>query len=74
MLNNVAEANDYYFVALFITDIINRGSYVLYSNRAEDTLRKVYKNENLIQGTFLKDIVSRKKQILPGIILELGEN
>ena len=74
LLNNVAEANDYYFVALFITDIINKGSYVLYSSRAEDILRKVYKNEKLTQGTFLKNVVSRKKQILPGIMLEMGEN
>lgn len=73
LLNNVASANDYYFVAFFITDIINQGSYVLYSNRAENVLRKVYKNEDLTQGTFLKGIVSRKKQILPGIMLEMGE-
>ena len=74
LLNSVAEANDYYLVALFITDIIHKGSYVLYSNRAENVLRKVYKDEKLTQGTFLKGVVSRKKQILPGIMLEMGEN
>ena len=74
LLNSVAEANNYYFVALFITDIINKGSYVLYSDRAEDILRKVYKNNNLTQGTFLKDVVSRKKQILPDIMLEMEGN
>jgi len=71
LLNNVAGANNYYFVAFFITDIINNGSYVLYSNRAEKILRKVYKNENLTQGTFLENVISRKKQILPGIMLEM---
>ena len=60
-------------MALFITDIINNGSYVLYSNRAEDILRKVYKKEELTQGTFLENVVSRKKQILPGIMLEMGD-
>lgn len=74
LLNNVADANDYYFVALFVADIINNGSYVLYSTRAEDILRNVYKNKELTQGTFLKDIISRKKQILPGIMLEMGED
>lgn len=74
LLNEVAEANDYYLVALFVTDIINNGSYVIYSNRAEDILRKVYKNEKLTQGTFLNGIVSRKKQILPGIMLEMENN
>ena len=74
LLNNVSEGNDYYFVALFITDIIHKGSYVLYSKRAEDILRKVYKNEKLTQGTFLEGVVSRKKQILPGIMLEMEES
>lgn len=73
LLNSVAEANDYYLVALFVTDIIKKGSYVLYSSRAEDILRRVYKNDQLTQGTFLKNVVSRKKQILPGIMLEMGE-
>lgn len=74
LLNEVAEGNDYYLVALFITDIINNGSYVLYSSRAEDILRKVYKNKDLTQGTFLNGIVSRKKQILPGIMLEMEQD
>ena len=71
LLNSVAEGNDYYFVALFITDIISNGSYVLYSSRAEDVLRRVYKDENLSQGAFLENVVSRKKQILPNIMLEM---
>lgn len=74
LLNEVAEGNDYYLVALFITDIINNGSYVLYSSRAEDILRKVYKNKDLTQGTFLSGVVSRKKQILPGIMLEMEQD
>lgn len=73
LLNQVADGEDYYFVALFVTDIIKKGSYVLYSKRAEDILKNVYKQENLTQGTFLEGVVSRKKQILPGIMLEMGE-
>lgn len=71
LLNDVAEGNGYYFVCLFITDVINKGSYVLYSRRAEEILRRVYKMEDLTQATFLKDVVSRKKQILPGIMLDM---
>ena len=73
LLNETAEGNGYYFVALFITDIIKKGSYVLYSNRAEDVLRGAYNNENLTEGTFLKGVVSRKKQVLPEIMLEMGQ-
>jgi manganese-dependent inorganic pyrophosphatase len=71
LLNEVAEANNYYLVALFVTDIINNGSYAIYSNRAEDILRKVYNNKDLKEGTFLPGVVSRKKQILPGIMTEM---
>ena len=71
LVNEVADANDYYLVCLFVTDIINKGSYVIYSRRAEDILRRVYKNEELTQGMFLEGVVSRKKQILPGIMLEM---
>ena len=73
LLNQVADGEDYYFVALFVTDIIKKGSYVLYSKKAENILRNVYKREDLTQGTFLEGVVSRKKQILPGIMLEMGE-
>ena len=71
LLNSVAEANNYFFVALFITDIINNGSYVLYSTRAGEVLKKVYKNVEVEQGAFLENVVSRKKQILPNIMLEM---
>ena len=71
LLNSVAEANNYFFVALFITDIINNGSYVLYSTRAGEVLKKAYKNVEIEQGAFLENVVSRKKQILPNIMLEL---
>lgn len=73
LLNDVSENNDYYFVALFITDIINKGSYVLYSDRALSVLERVYKDKKVEQGVFLEGVVSRKKQILPGIMIEMGE-
>ena len=71
LLNNTADNEGYYFVALFITDIIAKGSYVIYSTNAEDILKKVYQKEKLKEGTFLKGVVSRKQQILPGIMLEM---
>lgn len=71
LLNNVAKNNDYRFVALFITDIIGNGSYVIYSEAAEITLRKAFKNPELTQGDFIDNVVSRKKQILPNLMLEL---
>ena len=73
LLNSVAEANGYYFVVLYITDIIKQGSYVLYSDRAGEVLKKAYNMEELEEGSFLAGYVSRKKQMLPGIMLEMGQ-
>ena len=58
---------------MIITDIINKGSYVLYSDRALSVLEMVYKDKKIEQGIFLEGVVSRKKQILPGIMIEMGE-
>ncbi|MBQ6494756.1 MAG: putative manganese-dependent inorganic diphosphatase [Bacilli bacterium] len=74
LLNNIEEGSNYYFVILFVTDIIKQGSYVIYSKRAENILKKVYNNDELKQGTFLKGIISRKMQIVPGIMLEMESN
>ena len=73
LLNKVSNTNDYYLVCLFVTDIIKGGSYVLYSDRAYDILKRAFKNESLEQGSFLEGVVSRKKQILPVIMFEMGE-
>ena len=73
LLEQVCKNNDYYLVAFFITDVIRGGSYVLYSSKAYDILKNVFKRDDLCQGMFLEGIISRKKQILPGILMEMGE-
>lgn len=74
LLNNVASINGYYFVAFFVTDVINGGSYVLSSDRGIEILKRVYKDDSLTNGTFLSGVVSRKSQILPGIMVEMGDS
>ena len=63
-LDEVAEANNYSLVALYITDIIENGSYVIYNRKAKDLMDLAYRKE-MEEGTYLKDVVSRKKQVLP---------
>lgn len=65
LLNKTCEYNDYLYVCLFVTDILKNGTYVLYSDRAKESLEIGYGIKDFKQGTFLKDVVSRKKQILP---------
>lgn len=71
LLNTISEKNNYLFVCLFITNILDNGTYVLYSDRAKDILSSAFDIENIEEGVFLKNIVSRKKQILPKLLNDM---
>ena len=68
ILNKSAMENDYYIVALFVTDILKNGSYILYNSSSENILDNIFNIENIYQGYFLKKCISRKKQIIPFIM------
>lgn len=68
LLNRVSETNDYFFVALFVTDILKNGSYVIYSDRASEILASAFNLKEIKQLSYLDKVVSRKKQILPTIM------
>ncbi len=57
--------NHYIFV---VTDIIDNGSYFLYDNSSIELIKKAFKNPKMTYTTFVKNSVSRKKQIVPMII------
>ncbi len=63
---------NYDVIALFITDIINNGSYVYYNKKAEEILKKSFQLEEIYQGIFLPNCISRKKQIIPNIMKIMG--
>lgn len=67
LINNLAKNNDYYIVALFVTDILTNGSYIYYNETASEELNKCF-GPTLIQGKYLEKIVSRKKQVIPAIM------
>ncbi len=71
LLNTVSERNNYLFVCLFVTNILDNGTYVLYSDRAKDILCSAFDIENIEEGFFLQNIVSRKKQILPKLLNDM---
>lgn len=71
LLNTVSEKNNYLFVCLFVTNILENGTYVLYSDRAKEILESAFDIENIEEGAFLNNIVSRKKQILPTLMNDM---
>ncbi len=67
ILDKEAEANNYSLIALYITDIIKNGSYLLYNRKGVDIIRMAYDRE-IEQGEYLQDCVSRKKNVVPLIM------
>lgn len=65
-LNNEALSHEYSVMVLAITDIMKNGSYILFNDSAKDILKLAFVDD-LEQGSFLDDVVSRKKQLVPAI-------
>ncbi len=66
-LNKEAEANNYTTMVFIITDIFKNGSYILFNEKAKDIIEEAFGN-SIEEGSFLEEVVSRKKQILPKIM------
>ena len=71
-LDRVAEGNNYQLVALYVTDIIKDGSYVIYNRKAQNILDLAYDRE-VHEGMFIEGCVSRKKHVVP-IIMQILES
>ena len=72
-LDEVAEANHYDFIALYVTDIIKNGSYVIFNTKGQEVVDVCYEKENIPEGYFVENCVSRKKHVVP-LIMEVFEN
>ena len=70
-LNKFKEITHSDFVILMITDIIKNGSYILYDNTplTYNVLQRAF-NEDIYEGMYLENIVSRKKQVIP-LLMEI---
>ncbi len=60
--------NGYYLSVMFVTDIIKNGSYIIYNTKSEELIKESFGLKEIHQGIFVKDLISRKKQILPSIL------
>ncbi len=66
-LNEINELNPGVH-AMFITDIIKKGSYVIYNTKSEDIIKDAFNLKNIEEGIFIPGIISRKKQMIPQIM------
>ena len=69
----VAEGNNYNLVALYVTDIVKNGSYIIYNTKGKSIIDLAYDNEDIEQGHFIPNCVSRKKHVVP-LIMEIFDN
>lgn len=67
VLDDMHKIYNYKVALLFVTDIIGNGSYLFYNKEAESIVSESYNIENIYEGIYLADVVSRKKQMLPPI-------
>lgn len=68
LLNEISKNENYYILALFVTDVVNNGSYVLFNDNSKMELEKSFNINDLQQEYFLENVISRKKQIIPNIM------
>jgi manganese-dependent inorganic pyrophosphatase len=72
LIDRITEENKYFLVIMAVTDIINEGSYIFYSSLREKLIESIFNKENVYQGVYVEDCVSRKKQIVPGVVHALN--
>lgn len=67
VLNRDAINNNYDVFMFCITDIFKNGSYIIYNDDAKVIIEDAFGN-NLEQGAFIEELVSRKKQVVPALM------
>ena len=67
VLDKVSEANNYALVALYVTDIIKNGSYVIFNTKGKNIMEIAYQ-DGIEEGYFVSGCVSRKKHVVPQIM------
>ena len=67
-LNHIADNNDDKVVCLFVTDILENNSYLLFNDGAKEYLNDAYELSDIKEGEKLMGVISRKKQMVPPIM------
>jgi len=67
-LNRLAANNSFSVCALFVTNFLTNDSNILYSENSKRILEQAYNINQLHEGDVIKNVVSRKKQMVPCIM------
>ena len=61
----VCEKEGYAMSIVIVTDIINEGSYLLFSGEPKNLIGEAFKQDASKSVMYLPGVMSRKKQIIP---------
>jgi len=67
VLDKVSDANNYSLVALYVTDIVKNGSYIIYNTKGKNIIDIAYQTDTH-EGYFIEGCISRKKHVVPQIM------
>ena len=67
-MERIKQAKGYSMVIMYLTDIIRKGSFVLYCEDAKNILQDAMEVDEIYQGIYRDGILSRKKQIIPKLM------
>ena len=66
-ISTLHKQRGYFLTLLLVTDILKEGSYILFKCDNKNVIPMTFETE-ATQGVFVKDIISRKKQLLPKLM------
>ena len=70
-MERIKQAKGYSMIIMYLTDIVKKGSYVLYCQNSKELLQEAMEVEEVYQGIYREGILSRKKQIIPKLMKTL---
>ena len=73
-LDQISLKNNFKLVALFVTNILTKSSYVIYNKSSEQIIKIAFGLNEVYEGVEIENILSRKKQIVPNIMDALDKN
>lgn len=74
IMQEISNVKEYDLFAFCVTDINANGSYLIYSEKSEYVLKEALNLDNIEQGVYMPEIVSRKKQFVPMLMKYLQQD
>ena len=68
ILNEISRSNGYILSALYITNILTKESMILFNTSGSYIIKDAYDLNDIYEGIVVKNILSRKKQMVPNIM------